>query len=266
MSSRRGVLLATLAVAAPLGLVVAQTVTTFSLQRDDTELVISNLALAADGARSIGNNDNCEEGQRLTIVYGPEPGHVETRVEDALLTSQLAIIRSPVESEEGAEEETLELADAAVTFNRPGCIEETTPAETPVVTLVQGRTTVEGTRFFLDRNEDVGRMDGPIQLTREAQDEDGTPLVATSTSMTFAIGEQHATLTGDVEVSSEERVTTGESLELDEEAGTAVLSGSPARSVKGEDVLEGRRLLYYLDSDDVVVIGNVAGELELELE
>lgn len=266
MSSRRGALLAALVVAAPLGLVVAQTVTTFSLQRDDTELVISNLALAADGARSIGNNDNCEEGQRLTIVYGPDPGHVETHVEDALLTSRLAIIRSPVEAEEGAEEETLELADAEVTFNRPGCIEETTPAEKPVVTLVQGRTTVQGTRFFLDRNEDVGRMDGPIQLRRDSEQEDGAPLLATSTAMTFAIGEQHATLTGAVEVTSEERVTTGETLELDEEAGTAVLTGSPARSVKGDDVLEGKRLLYYLDSDDVVVIGNVAGELELELE
>lgn len=266
MSSRPGALLAALAVAAPLGLVVAQTVTTFSLQRDDTELVISNLALAADGARSIGNNENCEEGQRLTIVYGPDPGLVETRVEDAVLTSHLAVIRLPIGAEEDAEEETLELSDAEVTFNRPGCIEEMTPAETPTVTLVQGRTTVEGTRFFLDSNEDVGRMDGPIQLTRESEDEGGAPLVATSTAMTFAVGEQQATLTGDVEVTSEERVTTGDTLELDEEAGTAVLSGSPARSVKGEDVLEGNRLLYYLDSDDVVVIGNVAGELELELD
>ena len=65
---------------------------------------------------------------------------------------------------------------------------------------------------------------------------------------------------------SEERTTTGETLELDEEAGTAVLTGSPARSVKGNDVLEGGRLLYYLDSDDVVVIGNVEGELEIDLE
>ena len=84
--------------------------------------------------------------------------------------------------------------------------------------------------------------------------------------MSFAVGEQRATLSGTVEVVSEERTTTGETLELDEEAGTAVLTGSPARSVKGNDVLEGGRLLYYLDSDDVVVIGNVEGELEIDLE
>src|SRR5690606_9579132 len=108
---------------------LAQTVTTFTLIRDDTELLISNHALASDGARSIGNNVNCEEGQRLTIVYGPAPGRVETLVEDALLTSSLAVIRTPREAEEGEGAETLELTDAAVTFSRPGCIQETTPAD-----------------------------------------------------------------------------------------------------------------------------------------
>jgi len=98
----------------------------------------------------------------------------------------------------------------------------------------------------------------------EVEGED--PRTAKSTGMTFAVNEQRATLTGDVRVTSEERVTTGETLVLDEEAGTAVLTGTPARSVRGEDVLEGSRLLYYLDSDDVVVLGNVAGELEVDLE
>lgn len=243
----------------------AQSATTFSLQRDDTELVISNLALASAGARTIGNNRNCEEGHRLTIVYGPAPGRVETHVEDAVLTSTLAVIRAPVEAEEGQGEETLELTDASVTFNRPGCIDESEPAATPRVSLVQGRTEVIGSRFFLDRNVDEGVMDGPIALER-AGSEGGEPLTATAESMSFAVGEQRATLVGNVQVTSEERVTSGDSLELDEEAGTAVLVGNPARSVKGSDVLEGNRLLYYLDSDDVVVIGNVTGELEIDLD
>lgn len=245
--------------------VQAQSATTFSLQRDDTELIISNMALAASGARTIGNNRNCEEGQRLTIVYGPAPGHVETQVEDAVLTSSLAVIRAPVEAEAGSEEESLELTDQQVTFSRPGCIEETEPVESPRVTLQQGRTEVVGSRFFLDSGADEGVMDGPIELTRGA-DEGGEPLTATADGMAFRVGEQQATLTGNVRVISEERVTTGDSLELDEEAGTAILVGQPARSVKGDDVLEGNRLLYYLDSDDVVVLGNVRGELEIELD
>ncbi len=244
----------------------AQAVTTFTVRRDDAELVISNRALAAEGARSIGNNANCEEGLRMTIVYGPAPGHVETRVEDAVLTSHLALVRTPVGAEEGAGQETLELTGSSVTFSRPGCVEEETPSDDPAVTLVQGRTTVVGSRFFLDREEDVGEMDGPISLSREPDAPGGAPLTATSRSMSFAVNEQTATLRGGVQVTSEDRTTTGDTLELDEEAGIAVLTGSPARSVRGSDVLEGSRLLYYLDSDDVVVVGNVAGELEVDLE
>ncbi len=243
----------------------AQSATTFSIQREDTELVIANLARAADGARTIGNNRNCEEGQRHTLVYGPAPGRVETRVEDALLTSTLAVIRAPISAEEGSDEETLELSDVLVTFNRPGCIEGTENVADPRVTLVQGRTEVVGSRFFLDRNTDEGVMDGPVVLER-ADIEGGEPLRATADQMLFAVGKQRATLLGDVRVTSQERVTSGTSLELDEEAGTAVLVGSPARSVKGNDVLEGNRLLYYLDSDDVVVIGNVMGDLEIDLD
>lgn len=245
---------------------LAQTVTTFTLKRDDTDLVVSNRALAADGARSIGNNVNCEEGVRMTIVYGPAPGRVETRVEDALLTSSLALIRAPrTQDDEEAEQESLELLDATVEFNRPGCPETVTPSEAPLVTLLQGRTSVTGTRFFLDSGEDVGTLEGPVRLTRASEDSEQV-LEATASSMAFAVGEQRATLSGAVVVTSDERTTTGDSLELDEAAGTAVLRGDPARSTKGNDVLQGGLLLYYLDSDDVVVIGNVSGEIEIDLE
>lgn len=291
----------TLVAAIAVGWVFAQTATTFTLKRDDTELVITNRALASEGARSIGNNRNCEEGVRLTVVYGPAPGRVETQVEDSLLTSHLAIIRTPEGAEEGEGQETLELRDATVTFDRPGCPQEIVDAEAPQVNLVQGRTTVTGTRFFLEREEDVGVLDGPVRLVRAAQGADsrgstasgaadaadgsdaadasdgagasdgvapasGADLVAEADAMRFAIGEQRATLSGNVRVTSDERVTSGDTLELDEEAGTAVLTGAPARSTKGNDVIEGNRLLYYLDTDDVVVLGNVQGELEVELE
>ncbi|MBX3142643.1 MAG: hypothetical protein KF813_02720 [Trueperaceae bacterium] len=259
---KRALTVSTLAIAA---LALAQTVTTFTLQREDTDLIVSNRALAADGARSIGNNVNCEEDTRMTIVYGPAPGHVETRVEDAILTSSLALIRSPRETGEEGEQDSLELLDAAVAFSRPGCPETVTPAEVPRVTLSQGRTNVDGTRFFLDRGENVGHMEGPIRLTRAGED-GTTALEASAESMEFEVGEQRATLSGAVTVTSDERTTTGDSLELDEAAGTAILRGEPARSTKGSDTLQGRVLLYYLDSDDVVVIGNVSGSIEIDLQ
>ena len=252
-------------IVALLGAVLAQTATTFSIKRDDTELIIANLGLASSGARTIGNNRNCEEGQRLTIVFGAAPGAVETQVEDARITSSLAVIRTPEGAQAGSGEETLELSDANVVFNRPGCIEELSPAQEPVVTLEQGRTVVTGSRFFLDQDSDEGLMDGPIELVRSG-DDGNEALRAKAEQMAFAVNEQTSTLLGAVQVTSAERVTTGDRLDLDEEAGTAVLEGKPARSVKGNDVLEGNRLLYYLDSDDVVVLGNVKGELEVDLD
>ncbi|MCW5820719.1 MAG: hypothetical protein KIT12_12510, partial [Trueperaceae bacterium] len=263
--SRRAPLLALLATLAVAGTVLAQTSTTFSVKRDDAELVVTNRGLAADGARTIGNNRNCSEGERTTIVYAPAPGTVETRVEDAVLTSRLAVITTPDGAEAAAGEETLELTGDDVTFSRPGCIDARSPAEGPTVRLLQGKTNVTGTRFFLDRETDTGEMSGPIALERDAG-EGKEPLHATADAMEFAVGAQRATLTGNVSVVSEDRTTTGERLELDEEAGTAILTGNPARSVKGEDVLSGNRLLYYLDSNDVVVLGNVSGELDVDLE
>lgn len=259
------VTLGALAAAAVLGLAVAQTSTTFTITRDDTQLVVTNLGLAADGARTIGNNANCAEGQRTTIVYGPTADSVETRVEDAVLTSRLAVITTPTGAQEGSGEETLELTGETVTFSRPGCLEERTAPAGPSVRLAQGKTTVVGTRFYLDRETDLGEMSGPISLERVAE-AGGAPLRATADAMEFAVGEQRATLTGAVKVTSDDRTTTGERLELDEAAGTAVLTGNPARSVKGSDELSGNRLLYYLDSDDVVVLGNVSGTLEVDLE
>lgn len=248
-----------------LGAVLAQTATTFSIKRDDTELVIANLGLASNGARTIGNNRNCEEGQRLTIIFGAAPGAVETQVEDAVLTSSLAVIRTPEGAQAGSGEETLELSDADISLDRPGCIEELVPASEPIVTLEQGRTRVTGSRFFLDQDSDEGVMDGPIELVRSGED-GSEALRAKAEQMTFAVNEQESTLLGAVQVTSAERVTSGDRLHLDEEGGTAVLEGKPARSVKGDEVLEGNRLLYYLDSDDVVVLGNVKGELEVELD
>src|SRR5690606_40283841 len=108
-------------------------------------------------------------------------------------------------------------------------------------------------------------LDGPIALTRAGASEDEPPLTASARSMTFAVNEQRATLVGDVRVTSEERTTTGDTLTLDEEAGLAVLTGAPARSVRGSDVVEGARRLYYLDGDDVGVVGNGSGQREVEV-
>jgi lipopolysaccharide export system protein LptA len=205
---------------------------------------------------------------RQTLLYGPDPGYVDTRVgEDTELRSNVAIVRSPdggAGDASASDQQTLELYDGTVTLDRPGCIDSEQRADGPSVTLVQGRTTVKGSRFFLDQGTDTGTMDGPIDLERAAAG-DSPSLSASADQMEFDTQTRHATLVGHVRVTSQDRVTTADSLELDEAAGIALMKGSPAKSVKGNDVLQGSTLRYYLDTNDVVVLGNVHGDLEVDL-
>ena len=260
-------------------LAAAQTESQVTLTRKDTTIVVTLKAEYANGARFIGNNPNCAKGVRQTLLYGPAPGYVDTRVgKDTELRSNVAIVSSPQAgtSESGAsgganaagstaspsEQQTLELFDGSITVSRAGCIDTQDRATGPSVTLVQGRTTVKGTRFFLDQGKDTGSMDGPIELDRAAAG-DSPALTATADSMTFDTQTRHSTLRGNVHVTSGDRVTSASTLELDEGAGLAVLTGSPARSTKGQDVLQGDTLRYYLNSNDVVVLGSVQGDIQL---
>lgn len=271
-------------------LAAAQTESQVTLTRKDTTIVVTLKAQYADGARFIGNNPNCADGARQTLLYGPDPGYVDTRVgKDTELRSNVAIVRAqdgpgaaggnggPGAASVGAaggpgsaasagaspsDQQTLELFDGTITISRPGCIDTRDRVTTPSVTLIQGRTTVKGTRFFLDQGKDTGSMDGPIELDR-APKGDSPALNATADGMTFDTQTRHSTLKGNVRVTSGDRVTTADTLELDEKAGIAVLTGSPAKSVKGQDVLQGNTLRYYLNSNDVVVLGAVQGDIEI---
>ncbi|MEX2536374.1 MAG: LptA/OstA family protein [Trueperaceae bacterium] len=265
----RSVALAVVIGVAMAGYAAAQSPVILTVEREDATLVITNRGLSTAGARNLFNRRGCEEDGLISVLYGP-PDEVEMVIDgETTLRSSLVVIREP-ESSEGAEEasneQTIEMIDGQATFSdRPPCLESFSQAEEPLVLLEQGRTTVAATRFFLDRDIDVAQLDGPVELDR-APEGDSEALRATSESMTFDLNTQRSTLTGAVEVVSGDRVSRAETLELDEEAGLATLTGSPARSVQGQDEIEGETLLYYLDSNDVVVLGGVKGTLEVDLD
>ena len=233
-----------------------------TIDRDSATIVITQEAESATGARFILQNPNCAEDAFTSIFYAPPPGVNRTVIDgDTVLTSRLAVVREPRE-EGDADEQTLELLDADVTFNRPGCIEATQPVEDPSVLLEQGRTTIRGTRFFLDEETDLATMDGPVRVDRSAED-DSPALSATAASLELDIETEVTTLVGDVEIRSEDRVSQAERMELREDEGLAILTGSPARTQQGEDVVEGSVLTYYLDTNDVIVEGSVRGTIQV---
>lgn len=233
-----------------------------TVEREDTTIVVTQEAESATGARFLLRNPNCAEDAFTSIFYAPPPGENRTVLDgDTTLYSRLVIVQEPREGE-GADRQTLDLRDADVTFNRPGCIETSEPVEEPRVELRQGRTTVIGSRFFLDEGADLGTMDGPVTLDRSAEG-DSPALSATADSLELDIDTEVTTLVGNVEIASEDRVSQAQRVELREDEGLAILTGDPARTQQGDDVVEGATLTYYLDTNDVVVTGNVKGSFEL---
>ena len=241
--------------------------TVLTINREDATITITNFGLGSNGARNLLGRSGCEEGVSMNVLYGP-PDEVEMVIDDeTVLRSAMVIIRRPAGDGEGAtDQETVEMVDGDATFtDRPPCLAGVEEVEDPSVRLEQGRTTINAARFFLDREVDVAQLAGPISLERAAEG-DSEALSASAEAMTYDLETDLSTLTGAVRVTSGERVSEAERLELDEEAGLATLTGSPARSVMGEDEIEGTTLLYYLDSNDVVVVGGVRGSLEVELD
>jgi lipopolysaccharide export system protein LptA len=218
----------------------------------------------SDGARTVLANRNCEPGVLTNIFYGPVAGFVQTRIDETHLQSQIAIVRIPQGTEEDAGE-TVELIGGALRFDRPGCIETLDRNLALTVQLRQGRTNISGSRFFLDRGTDIAEMTGPIELERPQDGNEGEPLRASAESMTYDLEREVSTLIGTVVVKSGERVSQADRLELDEEAGVAILLGSPATSRRGSDEIRGNTLRYDLETDEVVAIGRISASFEVDL-
>jgi len=277
-------------IAAGVWLALAQGLPTVTVTRGERTIVVSQRTAGADGARTVLANRNCEEGVLTNIFFGPVAGYVETAFDETVLVSQVAVVRVPRErtptgdadtapppgdasspraddASPRSDDETVELFGGRVTFDRPGCIAELDAAEALPVELRQGRTTVFGGRFFLDRGTDIATMDGPVSLTRAAAEgDDRPPLEATADAMSFDVEREQATLIGSVVVTSGERVSEADRLELDEAAGTAVLTGSPAVSRRGADEVRGNTLRYDLETDEVVAIGAISATFEVDLD
>jgi hypothetical protein len=258
-----------------------------TIRRKDRDIVVSQTAPNNEGGRTFLNVDNCDDKNKDFIVstfFAPEPYLVETQVNEATLTSRIAASRQPPNVrneagdviERGSDKTVLELYGGTLEFieergnEKRGCPTNIERTETADVTLREGRTTVTGANFLYDNNTGIGNMKGPITLDRVGEG-DSPALNATSDTMEVNVDDDKTLLEGNVRVTSEDRVSEATTLEYNEEKGIAILRGDrekgiKAKSTKGSDVLEGYEVIYYLDANDVVVLGGVQGDVEVDLE
>jgi lipopolysaccharide export system protein LptA len=249
------------------------------ISRKDRDIKVTNNAPDERGGEFRLNIPECEKDTRLSTIYAPEGYIIETLVNEATILSQVALSRRPpnVEDENGdiiergADKEKLELFGGSLTVSKETlCPENVKKSDQPDVTLKEGRTTVTGLNFLYSNATGIGNMKGPITLDRVAEG-DSPALNATSDTMQVNVDDDKTFLEGNVKVTSEDRVSEAASLEYNEERGLAILRGDleegiPAKSTKGNDVTQGDIIIYYLDTNDVLVEGNVQADIEVNLE
>lgn len=231
---------------------------------------VRQYAPQAEGGEFRTNVPNCEPDLRMSTVYAPEPYFVVTQVAETSIISRVVLARRPQQGDPEAQEDaapagdTLNMFGGSVAVDESYCPVDVSKSAAEDVYIVQGRTLISGTELLYDNATGLAQLEGPVKLLRQAEG-DGPEIVASSESLSFDVETDESTLLGTVMVRSDTRTSFADSLVLDEAAGLATLTGSPARSVDGSDEITGDVLLYYLDTDDVVVMGGVSGTLELEL-
>lgn len=255
----------------PQGCNPSETLPCVELRRNDKLVTVQQTARDSEGglfgSRTFDEAAECAAADHtLTTFYAPAPKTVETRIDGTLITANVVLRDQPRGDQDAA---TLEIFGGSLELDpETFCPQKVERAETAEVTLSEGRTTVTGVRLTYDNASGDSVMTGsaanPVTLERAAEG-DSPALTASAEKLEFNADAPERTFTGGVRITSQERVSEADELIYNDESGVAVLRGSPARSRKGEEFVEGRLITYYLDSNDVVVVGGVGGELLLDL-
>jgi len=129
------------------------------------------------------------------------------------------------------------------------------------VEVHQGRSRAWGSRLDYNNQSGDARVAGPIELERSGD----KPLQGSSDLMIYNVDDEILSLFGGVKLVQDGRTSTAESAVVREKDRVAYLYGSkskPVRSQNKDGFVEGTKVLYNLDTGDVVVLEGVKGEFQ----
>jgi lipopolysaccharide export system protein LptA len=241
----------------------------FQLKREDRTIIVQQTSTDSEGGIFASRKGCRKPDYTLTTVYAPSPKYVETTIKDTVIKANIVLREQPPDSkdkkERGQDKAILDMSGGTLEFDNDSvCPKNIKATATPDVILKQGRTTITGSTFLYDNFKGLGNMKGPVSLDRIAEG-DSPALKANSDNLDFNVDTDQKILTGNVKLESEDRVSEADKLEYDEDNSIAVLYGNPAKSTKGEDVIQGNVIVYYLDTNDVKIVGDVQGTLTVNL-
>ncbi len=133
--------------------------------------------------------------------------------------------------------------------------------EPRAVEVQQGKSKAWGSRLDYDNQSGDARVAGPIELERSGD----KPLQGSAQRMVYNVDDEILRLFGGVRLVQDGRTSTADSAVVREKDRVAYLFGSkdkPVRSQNKDGFVEGTRVLYNLDTGDVVVLEGVKGEFQ----
>lgn len=239
----------------------------FELTRGERPITVQQTATDAEGGIAVTRGgSSCRDDENISFFYAPEPKRIDTTVDNTRIRSSIVFRTQPKEG--GAEAQDRAVLDfyggSLGVDDETGCPQNLRRDADAQVVITEGRTTVQGGPLRYENSSGVGEMAGPVDLERRAT-EDSPALTASAAFFLFNVDTDLQTFRGGVEVESDGRTSEADSLVLDEEAGFAVLRGSPARSRDEEGEVAGSVIEYDLDTNDVVVTEGVEGTFTLDL-
>ena len=239
----------------------------FELTRGERPITVQQTALDEEGGIAVTRGgSSCRDDENISFFYAPDPKRIDTTVDNTRIRSSIVFRSQPKEGGAAAQDRAvLDFYGGSLGVNEEtGCPRNLERDAAQRVVITEGRTTVEGGPLRYENSSGVGEMDGPVDLERRATD-DSPALTGSAAYFLFNVDSDLQTLRGGVEVESDGRTSEADSLVLDEEAGFAVLRGSPARSRDEEGEVVGSIIEYDLDTNDVVVTEGVEGTFTLDL-
>lgn len=129
------------------------------------------------------------------------------------------------------------------------------------VEIQQGQSKAWGSRLDYDNQSGDARVAGPIELERRGE----KPLQGSAQRMIYNVDDEILRLFGEISLLQDGRTSTADAAVVLEKDRIAYLYGSkdkPVRSQNKEGFVQGTKLLYHLDSGDVVVLEGVQGEFQ----
>lgn len=129
------------------------------------------------------------------------------------------------------------------------------------VEVQQGQSKAWGSRLDYDNQSGDARVAGPIELERRGE----KPLQGSAQRMIYNVDDEILRLFGEISLLQDGRTSTADTAVVLEKDRIAYLYGSkdkPVRSQNKDGFVQGTKLLYHLDSGDVVVLEGVQGEFQ----